>query len=240
MRVSVISSGFAMLAAIIFAGAALAADPAVEGTDFKRLPKPLAVETGKQIEVAEFFWYRCPHCNQLEPGLKAWAKNLPTDTKLRLVPTVFNDNWLPGAKIYYTLQEMGVLDKLHGKVFEAYHKEALNLNDDAQLMAWVKRQGLNEAAFQNAYRSFSVQTKAMKGATAARAAGLDGVPALLVDGKYLTSVSMTITEDRLFEVLDELIARARKERGNNIVKIKPAAKASTTARQPAKPVAAAK
>lgn len=240
MRVSVIYRGFAMLAAIIFSGVALAADPAVEGTDFKRLQKPLAVKTGKQIEVAEFFWYRCPHCNQLEPGLKAWAKNLPSDTKLRPVPAVFNDNWLPGAKIYYTLQEMGVLDKLHGKVFDAYHKENLNLNDDAQLMAWVKRQGLNEATFQTAYRSFSVQTKAMKGATAARAAGLDGVPALLVDGKYLTSVSMTITEDRLFEVLDELIARARKERGNNIVKIKPAAKKSATAKQPAKPVAAVK
>ena len=84
------------------------------------------------------------------------------------------------------------------------------------------------------------QTKAMKGASAARAAGIDGVPALLVDGKYLTSVSMTITEDRLFEVLDELIARARKERGGNIVKLKPAAKAADVAKQPAKPVAATK
>lgn len=234
MHASVFSRGFAMLAGLFLIGAALAADPAVEGTDFKRLKKPLPVETGKQIEVAEFFWYRCPHCYQLEPGLKAWAKNLPADTKLRPVPAVFNDNWMPGARIYYTLQEMGVLDKLHSKVFEAYHKEALNLSDDAQLMAWVKRQGLNEAAFQSAYRSFSVQTKAMKGANAARAAGLDGVPALVVDGKYLTSVSMTFTEDRLFEVLDELIARARKERGNNIVKLKPAAK------QPSKPVAAVK
>lgn len=240
MRVAMFHRGLAMLAAIIFTGTTLAADPAVEGTDYKRLSKPLPVETGKQIEVAEFFWYRCPHCYQLEPGLKAWAKKLPADTQLRPVPAVFNENWLPGAKIYYALQELGVLDRLHNKVFEAYHKEGLNLNDESQLMAWVKRQGLNENAFQTAYRSFSVQTKAMKGASAARAAGIDGVPALLVDGKYLTSVSMTLTEDRLFEVLDELIARARKERGNNIVKTKPAAKAPAATKQTAKPVAAAK
>jgi thiol:disulfide interchange protein DsbA len=234
MRVSVIFSRFAMLAAIIFSGVVLAGDPAAEGTDFKRLQKPLAVETGKYIEVAEFFWYRCPHCNQLEPALKDWAKKLPADVKLRPVPAVFNEKWLPGAKIYYALQEMGMLDKLHGKVFEAFHKEGLNLNDDAQLMAWVKRQGLNETAFQSAYRSFSVQTRAMKGASSARAAGLEGVPALLVDGKYLTSVSMTLSEERLFEVLDDLIERARKERGKNIVKLKPAAKPAS------KPVAVSK
>jgi protein dithiol oxidoreductase (disulfide-forming) len=133
---------------------------------------------------------------------------------------VFNDNWMPGAKIFYTLSDMGALDKLHDKVFEAYHKEGQNLNDEAQLMAWVRKQGLNEARFQSIYRSFSVQTKAMKGAQSARAAGLEGVPALLVDGKYLTSVSMTITEERLFEVLDQLVDRARKERGGKSNKAK--------------------
>jgi thiol:disulfide interchange protein DsbA len=239
MRVSVLSKGLVLLTGLLAIGTVIAADP-VEGTDYKRLSKPLAVETGKQIEVAEFFWYRCPHCNQLEPGLKAWARKLPADTKLRAVPAVFNEKWLPGAKIFYTLQEMGMLDKLHGRVFDAYHKEGLNLNEDAQLMDWVKRQGLNESEFKSAYRSFSVQTKAMKGASAARAAGLEGVPALVVDGKYLTSVSMTLTEERLFEVLDALIARARKERGNNIIKLKPAAKASTATKQPAKLGAAAK
>jgi protein dithiol oxidoreductase (disulfide-forming) len=220
MRVPNITRGLAMLAAIFLMGTALAADPADEGTEFKRLPKPLPVETGKQIEVAEFFWYRCPHCNQLEPALSAWAKKLPSDVKFRAVPAVFNDNWMPGAKIFYTLSDMGALDKLHDKVFEAYHKEGQNLNDEAQLMAWVRKQGLNEARFQSIYRSFSVQTKAMKGAQSARAAGLEGVPALLVDGKYLTSVSMTITEERLFEVLDQLVDRARKERGGKSNKAK--------------------
>jgi thiol:disulfide interchange protein DsbA len=222
-RIQVLPRALALLAGLFMLTGALAAEPAEEGTDYKRLNRPLQVETGKQIEVAEFFWYRCPHCNQLEPALEEWAKKLPADVKLRPIPTVLNANWLPAAKIYYALADLGVLDKLHGKVFDAYHKEGLDLDDEAQLMAWVKRQGLDVAKFQSAYRSFSAQTRAMKGAQAARSAGITGVPALLVDGKYLTSVSMTFTEERLFEVLDQLIQRARSERGGISAKRKPVA-----------------
>lgn len=223
-RIQPLSRVLALLAGMfMLTGVMAAAEPAEEGTDYKRINKPLQVETGKQIEVAEFFWYRCPHCNQLEPALKAWANKLPADVKLRPIPAVLNPNWLPAAKTYYALADMGVLDKLHGKVFDAYHREKLDLDDEAQLMAWVKKQGLNEAKFQSAYRSFSAQTRAMKGAQAARAAGITGVPALMVDGKYLTSISMTFTEERLFEVLDQLIQRARNERGGKSVKRKPVA-----------------
>ncbi len=214
----------AILAGMFMLTAALAApEPAEEGTDYKRISKPMAVETGKKIEVVEFFWYRCPHCNQLEPAMEAWAKKLPADVVLRPVPAVFNPNWLPAAKFYYALEDMGVREKLHGEVFSAYHKEKLDLDDEAQLMAWVKKQGLDAAKFKSAYNSFSAQTRAMKGAQAARGAGITGVPAMLVDGKYLTAVSMTFTEERLFEVLDELIQRARNERGGKSASKKPVA-----------------
>lgn len=234
----------ALFAGLLMFGHALAAgiatDPAEEGKEFKRIATPLTVETGKKIEIVEFFWYRCPHCNQLEPALSAWEKKLPSDVKLRTVPAVFNEQWLPGAKIHTTLMEMGVLEKLHRKVFEAYHKENLNLNDEAKLSDWVKKQGLDEAKFFSAYRSFSTQTQAMKGGQAARSAGIDGVPALVVDGKYLTSVSMTLTEERLFEVLDQLVQRARKERGGKTAKKPASAKTSAVSQSATKPVAAAK
>lgn len=234
----------ALFAGLLMFGHALAAgitaDPAEEGKEFKRIATPLVVETGKKIEIVEFFWYRCPHCSQLEPALSAWAKKLPADVKLRPVPAVFNDQWLAGAKIHATLMEMGVLDKLHSKVFEAYHKENLNLNDEAKLSDWVKKQGLDEAKFFSIYRSFSTQTQAMKGGQAARSAGIDGVPALVVDGKYLTSVSMALTEERLFEVLDQLVQRARKERGGKAAKKSASAKTSVVNQSATKPVAAAK
>ena len=203
----------ALLAGMFMLTAALAApEPAEEGTDFKRITTPLAVETGKKVELVEFFWYRCPHCNQLEPGMETWLKKLPADVAFRPVPAVFRPDWLPAARLYYALDDMGAVGKLHGKVFDAYHKEKLDLDNEEQLMAWVKKQGLDENKFKAAYKSFSTQTRAMKGAQAARAAGITGVPALMIDGKYLTSISMTITEERLFEVLDDLIQRARNER----------------------------
>lgn len=234
----------ALFAGLLMFGHALAAgmagDPAEEGKEFKRLATPLTVETGKKIEVLEFFWYRCPHCSQLEPALTAWGKKQPADVVLRTVPAVFNDNWLPGAKIHATLMEMGVLEKMHAKVFDAYHKDNLNLNDETVLMTWVKKQGLDEAKFRAIYSAFSTQTQVMKGAQAARSAGISGVPALIVDGKYLTSVSQTLTEERLFEVLDQLIVRARKERGGKSAKKPAPAKTSTANKPAAKPVADAK
>ena len=222
---------FSLFAVLLMAGQALASfGPAEEGKEFKRLTNPLTVETGKKIEVVEFFWYRCPHCNQLEPALKAWAKKLPADVKLRPVPAAFREDWMPAARIYYSLLEMGALEKLHGKVFDAYHKENINLNDEATLMGWVKKQGLDQEKFQSIYRSFGTQTQVMKGAQAARQAGIDGVPAIIVDGKYYTAISMALSEERLFEVVNQLIERARKERGGKSAARKPAAK----------PVAAAK
>jgi thiol:disulfide interchange protein DsbA len=185
--------------------------PITEGQDYTVLKVPQPVETGAKIEVVEFFWYRCPHCNHLRPALEAWAKKLPKDVQLRYVPAVFNEQWQPGAKIFYALQDVGALDRLHDKVFDAYHAQNINLNDEATLFAWIEKQGVNRAKFEAAYKSFSTQTRVMKGAQAARDAGIGGVPALMVGGKYVTSQSQTITEERLFETLDYLIQKIRAE-----------------------------
>lgn len=217
-RFHALHQALALLAGLLLLTGAFAADPAEEGTDYARVSKPVQVETGRQIEVVEFFWYRCPHCNQLEPALEAWVRKLPPDVKFRPVPAVLNPSWLPAAKLHYALADMGALDKLHGKVFDAYHKDKLDLDDEDVLLGWIKKQGLDEARFKMAYNSFSTQTRAMKGTQAARNAGITGVPALMVDGKYITAVSMTFTEERLFEVLDQLVQRARKERGGKSAK----------------------
>lgn len=186
--------------------------PAAEGKDFTRVKVPQTVATGKKIEVLEFFWYRCPHCFKLEPGLKAWLNKLPRDAQMRRVPAVFRDDWMPGAKIYYALQDVGALDRLHDKVFDAYHVENLNLNDEAVLMDWIVKQGVDRAKFEASYKSFSTQSRATQGAMLARTYGVNGVPAFIIDGKYATSESQTSSEARLFEVLDQLIAKARMER----------------------------
>ena len=204
----------AFVAAAVFSLTALAAGPeAFEGHDYARLKNAQPVATGKKIEVLEFFWYRCPHCFQLEPGLDKWLKTLPKDAQLRRLPAVFRDDWMPGAKLYYTLEQMDLLRRLHTKVFDAYHLENLNLNDPAVLGGWIAKQGVDRKKFEGIYNSFSIQSKATQGARLATAYGITGVPTLIIDGKYMTSESMTNSEPRLFEVLDQLIVKARAERG---------------------------
>ena len=203
----------ALIAAATLSLAAHAAGtPAVAGKEYTTLKVPQPVATGKKIEVLEFFWYRCPHCAQLEPGLHAWLKKLPKDAQIRRIPAVFRDDWMPGAKIYYALQDVDATDKLHAKVFDAYHLDKLNLNDEAVLMTWVAKQGLDRTKFDAAYKSFSTQSRATQGGMLARAYNLSGVPSFAIDGKYVTAESMTGSEPRLFEVLDQLIVMARKER----------------------------
>ena len=201
-------------AAAVFSLSALAAGPeAFEGHDYTRIKNVQPVATGKNVEVLEFFWYRCPHCFQLEPGLNAWLKTLPRDAQVRRVPAVFRDDWMPGAKLYYTLEQMKLLDSLHHKVFDAYHVQNINLNDPALLGGWIAQQGVDRKKFEGVYHSFSTQTKATQGARLATTYAITGVPAFIIDGKYATSMSMTGSEARLFEVLDQLIVKARAERG---------------------------
>ncbi|MDO9007449.1 MAG: thiol:disulfide interchange protein DsbA/DsbL [Thiobacillus sp.] len=192
---------------------ALAApDAAFEGHDYVAVKSPQLLATGNKIEVLEFFWYRCPHCFQLEPSLHTWLKTLPKDAQIRRVPAVFREDWMPAAKLFYTLEQMGQIARLNSKVFDAYNIERINLDDLVVLGPWIARQGVDRKKFEAIYQSFSTQSKAMQGGRLATAYGITGVPTFIIDGKYLTAQSMTQTEKRLYEVLDQLIVKARAER----------------------------
>lgn len=197
----------------IFAAALLyvAAPVHAEDATYATLARAQPVTTGKQIELIEFFWYRCPHCYNLEPDLNAWLKKLPKDVHLHRIPAVFRDDWLPAAKLYYALQDVGA-EKLHGAVFEGYHLDNLDLDNPAVLMDWVAKKGVDRAKFEASYNSFSTQSKAMRGALVGRTYGLKGVPSFAVDGKYVTSESLAGSREALFATLDKLIVKARKER----------------------------
>ncbi len=202
----------ALVAAAVFSFSASAADAIFEGHDYARVQNAQPVATGKKVEVLEFFWYRCPHCFQLEPAINTWLKTLPKDAQVRRVPAVFRDDWAPAAKTYYTLEQMGLLDRLHNKVFDAYHIENINLNDPAVLGGWVAKQGVDRKKFEAIYNAFSTQSKTLQGGKLATAYAITGVPAFIIDGKYTTSMSMAQSEARLFEILDQLIIKARAER----------------------------
>lgn len=190
---------------------ALPASAGAADTGYVTLAKPQPVSTGKQIELTEFFWYRCPHCYELEPALNAWLKKLPKDVHLHRIPAVFRDDWLPAAKLYYALQDVGA-ERLHGAVFDAYHLDNLDLDNPATLMDWVTKKGVDRAKFEASYNSFSTQSKTMRGTMVGRLYGLKGVPSFAVDGKYVTSESLAGSREAMFATLDKLIVKARKER----------------------------
>ena len=182
----------------------------VEGKDYLRLSTPLAVPAGK-IEVIDFFWYGCPHCYSFEPALEAWAKKLPPDVAFRRLPVMFREEpFGTHARMYYAVEAMGLLDSVHRKVFAAIHNEKATLAKPADIGAFMTKNGVDGAKFVDVMNSFAVQTKVLKSRQIAEAFKLDGVPALGIQGKYLTSGSIAGTPERALMVTDSLIQRSRK------------------------------
>ena len=196
------------------AGAAMA--QVVAGKDYRLVNPPQPVESRGKVEVIEFFWYGCPHCNNLQPSLAAWLRRKPADVDFRRVPAVFQDSWIPLTKAYYAIEAMGLVDKLHHEVFAAIHKQKIRLQDPKVLADWVAQRGVDRQKFLDTYNSFAVQSRAQRAIDITRNYDIPGTPALVVDGKYLTAPSMTLNPDnsinyeRYFRVLDEVIALARK------------------------------
>ena len=210
----------AALVMLLGMGGALAQQPVV-GRDYSLINPPQPTASGKKIEVLEFFWYGCIHCYNLEPPLQAWLKRKPADVEFRPVPAAFDASWLPLARAYYALDAMGAIAKYHDELFTAIHrdKQKALLSDPRAMADWLGGKGLDKQKFLDTYNSFAVNGRTQRTMDLTRSYDIPGTPALVVNGKYLTSPSMMVTPDnkisyeRFFQVLDQLIAQARKERG---------------------------
>lgn len=181
-----------------------------DGTDYLTLDKPAPTEApAGQIEVIEFFWYSCPHCNAFEPQLEAWLKKLPKDVYFRRVPVSFRPDFEPQQRLYYVLEDMGKVDELHKKVFYAIHVDRQPLNTADMVAAWAEKQGISKAKFIEMYNSFSVITKVRKATQLQDLYQVDGVPSLGIGGRYYTSGTLTQNMDRALQVVDYLVGQSR-------------------------------
>ncbi|HXE50574.1 MAG TPA: thiol:disulfide interchange protein DsbA/DsbL [Ramlibacter sp.] len=201
-------------ATLAFPGAAFAqAKKPENGTDYQTLGKIVTgdVPPGK-VEVIEFFWYSCPHCNAFEPKLDAWVKKLPPDVVLKRVPVAFRDDFVPQQRLYYTLEAMGKVEELHAKVFRAIHAERQAINREDLIIEWAGKQGLDTAKFKELYNSFSVTSKARRATQLQDAFKVQGVPAIGIAGRYYVDGDLAGSMDRALQVTDYLIAEARKAR----------------------------
>lgn len=192
------------LLGLLVAFQALAAD---EGIDYVKLKAPQSTETGDKVEVLEVFWYGCPHCYTLEPFLERWVETMPEGAKFRRMPAVLGAHWEPHARAFYAAELLGVTDKLHHPLFKAMHDENRKILTKEDVVAFAAEQGIDRQEFQDAYDSFFVNMKVRRATDMVQRYGIDGVPALVVNGKYRTSATQTGGNARLMEVLDELVRR---------------------------------
>jgi len=220
-----------------FAAATLAAG-AAHAQQYTLLQPPQPMEGSGKVEVIEFFSYACPHCFKLEPFIESWAKKQGADVVVKRVPGAGSDSWTQLAALYYSLEAMGKLDALHMKAFSAYHTDGVNLASPKIRESWLAKNGIDPAQYQSVEKSFSVQSKVNRAKQLMASYKVDGVPMVVVNGKYVTSNASAGGPDRVVDVLDQLVAMARKDLGLPNPNAPKAAAAPSKA--PAAPVAPTK
>ncbi len=176
-----------------------------EGEDYRRLAKPAPVSASSgQVEVVEFFSYSCIHCYRFEPLMSTWMKNLPADVKVLRRPVAFNPAFVPMQRLYFALEGLGLVDRLHEKVFHAIHEERLPLTTDPVILDWVVRQGVSRDAFLKQYNGAAAKA-AEQAVRLQDAYDVEGTPALGVAGRFYISGQGPKT----LLIADTLIAQSR-------------------------------
>jgi protein dithiol oxidoreductase (disulfide-forming) len=183
----------------------------IEGKNFVRLTQlvPTSVAADK-IEVIEFFWYGCPHCNAFEPALDAWSKKLPADAVFHRVPVAFRpEPFVAHQRIFYALESMGLVESMHRKVFYGIHHDHRRLDKPEEISAFMAQSGVDAVTFMQAYSSFTTQTKLRQADQLVNGYMIDGVPAIGVHGRFYTSGPLAGDNEKSLLVADALMQRIR-------------------------------
>lgn len=210
---TIVSFGF-----IAAASAVASPTEPVEGMEYQRLQTAQPTDTGKKVEVLEFFWYNCPHCFAFEPSLAEWVKKRGDSIVFRRVPVGFRESFVPQQKLYYTLEAMNRMD-VHKQVFEAIHVSRQKLDKEEAILEFIEKHGVDRKKFTEIYSSFSVQSKVNRVRQLQEAYRIDGVPTVVIDGQYITSPSIVgqtmrgASEQAMnaatLQVMDALIAKKK-------------------------------
>jgi thiol:disulfide interchange protein DsbA len=185
--------------------------PPASGQDYLSLAKPAPVEApAGKIELIEFFWYNCPHCNHFEPTFESWMRRAPKDVLVRRVPVAFRSEFAGQQRLYYALEAMDLVDKLHAKVFYAIHVERKRLEEPGVIADWIAQQGVDKAKFMQQFNSFTTASRVNRATQLVNAYQVEGVPALGVAGRFYTDGSMAKSIERSLQVAEYLIGEVRK------------------------------
>jgi thiol:disulfide interchange protein DsbA len=210
------------LAAACASLSAAAAEPQA-GAQYLVLPSPQPTDTGKKVEVIEFFAYYCPHCYAFEPALEAWVRKQGDDIVFKRVHVQGGASVLPQQRLFFTLDAMGLLNQYHQKVFDAMHQQHLRLSSDEQVFDWAAQNGIDRAKFVETYRSFGIQARLRRAAAMMDAYGVDRWPLVVIDGRFVTSPSHAGAgapegtpeaqqQQAALQVMDFLVAKAKADK----------------------------
>jgi thiol:disulfide interchange protein DsbA len=178
-----------------------------------RLDPPRPVATGERIEVIEFFYYGCPICYELEPHMTRWlATQAPGYIALRRIPALSSEGWETLAKLYFTLEAIGEVNRLHWPVYDNFHFDGKPLNEEKVMLEWVGHNGIDTKKFAEIYSSQEIQAKLAQSRELMKAYDVRGVPTIIVDGKYMTSARLANGTRPLMQIVDELVRQAKSER----------------------------
>lgn len=193
------------------AGPAGAQSDPMQDADYVVIDPPVG-KPGPQIEVVEFFYYGCAACSRFEPHLNRWAAALPEDVRLARVPALRNTSWIPLTRLFFALDQLGVLPQLHAQVYRDIHENGLNLGDSTRAADWAQRNGLDRSAMLGALEADGMASRLQQARDLTAAYGVRNTPSMVVDGRYLTSAAMTGSIEALLPVVEGLIGKARQSR----------------------------
>ena len=203
-KITVLSSLMILSAFVFFTNTTQA--EFVAGKNYVVIDKPVETATGEKVEVRELFWYFCPHCFSVHPLLDKWMQTMDSSAQLVLQPAVF-PGWEYGASFYYVLQELGEVDRLHGRLFDAIHVQKLNFKTQQDFVTWLSLNGVEEERANKVYESFAVKVAVNKAKANTYKYRITGVPAFIINGKYIVNATSAGSEEKIFEVVDYLIQK---------------------------------
>ena len=192
---------------VMFSGSAFAQMAFNEGSDYQLISPAVKTTQPDKVVVTEIFWYGCPHCFRFEPYVEKWSANLPEGVVFEQVPSSLNPRWTEHARAYYAFKLMGQLEQTHRAFFDAIHLKRQRLTSVDTIAEFVAERGLDEKAFREYYFSFPVETQIRKNVQKEKRYGHNGVPAIIVNGKYMISATLAGSNERMIQIMNFLVAR---------------------------------
>ena len=180
---------------------------------FRLVPTQPTVGGADKIEVAEIFWYGCSHCYNFEPEINSWSERVPANARFVRIPAVWNALARLHGQLYYTEEVLARNGKLadakafHAAVFNEYHRKNNRLTTQDAIQNLFVRHGVSKDDFLNVWNSFEVNQKIRVADDLVKRYNVDGVPAVVVNGKYRSAAAAAGSYPKLIEVIDELIER---------------------------------